>query len=189
MSEYFVVDKSRSKRQVDRLLDSKSGNFEVFLFTFTNLNTYTTNFAYDTLHASLFLPSAVSKMCWHSMRWFLQWPFDNCTRGSHIPVCIPCLLFAFLWQAKDIIAMSSTLERRPPNTQWSAPGTRCSLARIIGEKLAEASLVTSPNSSLHSWRQLMPFWECVRVTLTLLTIGWRRGEMSSGCTERRERPK
>lgn len=113
----------------------------------------------------------------------------DCTRGSHIPVCVPCLLFAFLWQAKDIIALSSTLERQPPDAQWSTPGTRCSHARIIGEKLAEASLVTSPNSSLRSRPQPMPFWECVRVTLTLLTIGWRRGEMSSGCTKRRERPK
>lgn len=109
---------------------------------------------------------------------------DDCTRGSHIPVCVPCLLFAFLWQAKDIIAQSSTLEKRPPHAQWSTPGTRCSHARIIEEKLAEPSLVTSPNSSLHSRPQPMPFWECVRVTLTLLTIGWQRGEMSSGCTKK-----
>lgn len=56
---------------------------------------------------------------------------DGCTRGSHIPVCIPCLLFAFLWQAKDIIAPSSTLERRPPGAQSSTPDARCS---IIGER-------------------------------------------------------
>lgn len=41
----------------------------------------------------------------------------------------------------------------------------------LGEK-SKQHLLLSPLS--------MPFWECMHVTLTLLTIGWLRGEMSDG---------